>query len=52
MQEDPPALFLAWSQRARAVSSRFRVVAEAERDPLLTIWQWTEISDRPAFSTK
>jgi len=52
MLEDPPALFLAWNQRARAVSNRFRVAGEAGRDPLLTIWQWTENSDRPAISTQ
>ena len=52
MLEDPPALFLAWNQRARAVSSRFRVAGESGRDPLLTIWQWTENSDRPPVSTQ
>jgi peptide/nickel transport system substrate-binding protein len=52
MLEDPPALFLAWNQRARAVSTRFRVAGDAERDPLLTIWQWTENSDRPSVSTQ
>lgn len=50
--EDPPALFLAWNQRARAVSNRFHVAVEPERDPLLTIWQWTETSDRPPASTE
>jgi peptide/nickel transport system substrate-binding protein len=52
MLEDPPALFLAWNQRARAVSNRFRVAGEPGRDPLLTIWQWTENSDRPRVSTQ
>jgi ABC-type transport system substrate-binding protein len=52
MLEDPPALFLAWNQRARAVSSRFRVAGQEGRDPLLTIWQWTENSDRPPVSTQ
>jgi peptide/nickel transport system substrate-binding protein len=52
MLEDPPALFLAWNQRARAVSTRFRVAGEPGRDPLLTIWQWTENSDRPRVSTQ
>lgn len=52
MLEDPPALFLAWNQRARAVSTRFRVAGEPGRDPLLTIWQWTENSDRPPASTE
>lgn len=52
MLDDPPALFLAWNQRARAVSTRFRVAGDAQRDPLLTIWQWTENSDRPSVSTQ
>lgn len=52
MLEDPPALFLAWNQRARAVSSRFRLPSESERDPLLTIRQWTENSGRPPLSTQ
>src|SRR4051812_26899285 len=41
MLKDPPAIFLAWSQRARAVSKRF-VVPEAEpgRDILSTLRLW------------
>ena len=49
--DDPPALFLAWSQRARAVNRRFQVV-ESPRDPLFTIWQWTENTDRQTVSTQ
>ena len=49
--EDPPALFLAWNQRARAVNRRFRVDASG-RDPLFTIWQWTENTDRRPVSTQ
>jgi len=52
MAEDPPALFLAWNQRARAVSNRFSVPSDSGRDPLLTIWQWTENSDRPLVSSQ
>jgi peptide/nickel transport system substrate-binding protein len=37
---NPPALFIAWNERARPVSRRFQVNAEAGRDPLYTIWQW------------
>lgn len=40
--EDPPALFLAWNARARAVSRAFTVVGPSGRDPLLTVRQWTE----------
>jgi peptide/nickel transport system substrate-binding protein len=49
--EDPPALFLAWNQRARAVRRNFRI-AESGRDPLFTIWQWTEITDNEPVSTQ
>jgi peptide/nickel transport system substrate-binding protein len=49
--DDPPALFLAWNQRTRAVSRRFRV-DDSGRDPLFTIWQWTENTDRQPLSTQ
>jgi len=40
--DDPPAIFLAWSERARAISKRFAVPApEAGRDVLLTLRLWT-----------
>lgn len=38
--DDPPAVFLAWSVRARAVSKRFDVQAEEGRDVLSTIRLW------------
>ncbi len=38
--EDPPAIFLAWSERARAVSRRFDVAAEPGRDILTTLRLW------------
>jgi peptide/nickel transport system substrate-binding protein len=39
--EDPPAIFLAWSERARAVSKRFVVPkAEPGRDILSTVRFW------------
>ena len=49
--EDPPALFLAWDERSRAVRRSFRV-DESAGDPLFTIWQWTENSDRRPVSTQ
>ena len=49
---DPPALFLVWNSRARAITRHFRVTDEPGRDPLLTIRQWTENSDRPAVSSQ
>jgi peptide/nickel transport system substrate-binding protein len=38
--DDPPGLFLAWSERARAVSTRFDVREEPGRDILNTIRLW------------
>ena len=43
--DDPPAVFLAWSERTRAVSRRFEIRGPAERDPLLSLWQWTPRPD-------
>jgi peptide/nickel transport system substrate-binding protein len=42
---DPPAIYLAWSQRARAVSKRF-IVPEAEpgRDILSTLRLWKPVA--------
>lgn len=41
MLDDPPAIFLAWSQRARAVSNRFLIPApESGGDILSTMWEW------------
>jgi len=41
MLDDPPALFLAWSERARAINRRFDIPQEPGRDPLSTLWRWT-----------
>lgn len=49
--EDPPALFLAWNERARAVRRRFRIT-DPTRDPLFTIPEWTENTDRQPVSTQ
>ncbi len=38
--DDPPAIFLAWSVRARAVSKRFDVPSEEGRDILSTLRLW------------
>jgi ABC-type transport system substrate-binding protein len=44
--DDPPALFLAWSVRARAVSKRFVVPAvEPGRDVLATLRMWRPAAD-------
>jgi ABC-type transport system substrate-binding protein len=38
--DDPPAVFVAWSVRARAVSTRFIVPAEPDRDIIGTLHLW------------
>lgn len=38
--DDPPALFLAWSQRTRAVSRRFIVPTDPGQDPVGNFWRW------------
>jgi peptide/nickel transport system substrate-binding protein len=40
LYEDPPAIFVAWSTRARAINKRF-VRPNTGRDPMLTMSQWT-----------
>jgi len=41
--DDPPAIFLAWGERLRAVSTRFEVPSEPGRDilsaPVLRLWR-------------
>jgi peptide/nickel transport system substrate-binding protein len=39
--DDPPAIFLAWDQRSRAVRREFVVPTDDGRDPLLMLSQWT-----------
>jgi peptide/nickel transport system substrate-binding protein len=46
MIDDPPAIFLAWSQRARAVSTRFEVPVEPGRDVLGTLRLWRRSADK------
>ena len=46
--DDPPAIFLVWSQRARAVSRRFDVPAEPGRDVLATLRLWKPSTDARA----
>jgi peptide/nickel transport system substrate-binding protein len=41
--DDPPGIFLAWSERARAVSNRFHVPSEPGRDILTTIRLWRPV---------
>lgn len=46
--DDPPALFLAWNERSRAVRREFQVIPEPDRDPLFTIWRWSPAGGRLA----
>ena len=44
--DDPPAIFLAWGERARAISKRFAVPPpEAGRDVIGTMRLWTPRND-------
>ena len=40
LHDDPPAAFIAWQVTSRAVSTRFDVGAEDNRDILSNVWQW------------
>lgn len=44
---DPPAVFIAWSERARAVSTAFDVPAEPGRDILGTLRLWRPAAGGP-----
>jgi peptide/nickel transport system substrate-binding protein len=50
MMEDPPAVFLAWSERARAVSKRFELPADPGRDILATLRLWKPTEGNRASS--
>jgi peptide/nickel transport system substrate-binding protein len=50
--DDPPAIFLAWSERARAVSNRFRVPAEPGRDILTNLRLWQPVTDESIVSRR
>jgi ABC-type transport system substrate-binding protein len=45
LSDDPPAVFLAWQERARAVSKRFSVPSETGRDILGTLRLWKPAAD-------
>jgi peptide/nickel transport system substrate-binding protein len=41
MHDDPPAVFLAWEERMRAVSHKFEVTGlEPGRDVIASLWRW------------
>lgn len=41
--DDPPAIFLAWSERSRAVSTRFLVPTNTDRDVVNTLRLWKPV---------
>jgi peptide/nickel transport system substrate-binding protein len=47
MAHDPPAIFLAWRERTRAVSTRFHVAGNPGEDVLLTLPRWRLALDAP-----
>jgi peptide/nickel transport system substrate-binding protein len=44
--DNPPAIYLAWGERARAVTKRFDVPVEAGRDVLSTLRLWKPAPDQ------
>jgi peptide/nickel transport system substrate-binding protein len=44
MHDDPPALFLAWSARARAIRRDYEFPLDAV-DPMFLLWRWTRRPD-------
>ena len=46
-QEDPPAVFIAWTEAARVVSRRFDVPRRSSEDVILNPWRWRPL-DEPA----
>ena len=43
--DDPPAAFIAWQETSRAVSTKFDVGGEDNRNILANLWQWRPVSD-------
>jgi peptide/nickel transport system substrate-binding protein len=43
LHDDPPAAFIAWQRASRAVSTRFDVLPERDRDILSNVWQWRQV---------
>ena len=51
--DDPPALFLLWNERSRAVRRDFDVVQDPVHDPadlIYTIWRWKPVEPRLALA--
>jgi ABC-type transport system substrate-binding protein len=46
--DDPPAVFLAWNERSRAVRRNFQIVQDPRSDPsdpVYSMWRWTAAAD-------
>jgi peptide/nickel transport system substrate-binding protein len=43
--DDPPALFLAWNERARGIRREFAFPKELGVDPVFSLWRWTRQPD-------
>jgi ABC-type transport system substrate-binding protein len=52
MRDDPPAIFLYWSETARAVSRRFLVPHEPGRDIVSTVTRWRAASRAASGSSE
>jgi len=53
--EDPPALFLAWNERSRAIRREFDIIQDSKRepaDPINTIWRWTPAAESKVALTQ
>jgi peptide/nickel transport system substrate-binding protein len=48
--DDPPAVFLAWGERVRAVSRRFDIPVEPDRDVLTALRLWKPATDQRAVN--
>jgi hypothetical protein len=48
--DDPPAIYLAWAQSLRAVSTRFEPPADPTRDVMFSIPQWRLAPVRPTLT--
>jgi ABC-type transport system substrate-binding protein len=44
--DDPPALFIAWNERARAFGPTVVIPDEERRDPMSNFWRWTLRTER------
>jgi peptide/nickel transport system substrate-binding protein len=48
--DDPPAIYLAWGERSRAISKRFDVPVEPGRDVLSTLRLWKPVTTTQSAS--